>query len=871
MTHPDGPDRNDDQATAIRKPSDTAAPGQSRFTPGTMLADRFRIVALLGKGGMGEVYRAEDVRLGQQVALKFLPAHLASDPEKLSRLYGEVRLGRQVSHPNVCRLYDLSEFEGNYFISMEYIDGEDLASLLRRIGKLPHDKALDIARDLCAGLAAAHGLGVIHRDLRPANVMIDGRGTARITDFGLAALTDDLARLREVSGTPAYMAPEQLHGGEVTHRTDLYALGLILYEMFTGKRRFEARTMGEVIAQHESSRSHSLSQDTKDIDPAVQRIILRCLEEKPEARPPSIHAVIAALPGGDPLQAAIDAGETPSPEMVAAAGAVGELRPARAWGLFLAAVLMMVLAAGLAQKTSLYGRVSFPKKPDVLVDRARSLLAVAGYADKPADLAYSFFWNDDYFEHGPKKGAERWDDVNRVRPSPVVFWYRDSPRELEAVQSERRVHPLDPPFDVSGMRGLELDPEGRLVWFGVVPPQFEESPSEPGTPDWSMFFREAGLDVASLRPASSKWSIPVDADRRWAWDGRYPEQPEVTVHIAAASYHGRPVWFSVIPPWQQPHQMGPPQQKPFRKLAELFSALMLAVVIVAAIFLARRHLRRSRGDRKGAFRFAIFLLAATFLARTFRVDHVSSLTAEWGLIIQLLSEGLFLASVVWLTYIALEPYLRRRWPHMMISWSRLLAGRYRDPLVGRHLLIGMFAGATVALLGKLMVLAPTWLGMPALSPTRTFFTALTQLKHLIYLLLSALRDGAGVPFITAFVLLLLHLLVRKRAMAIVVLAAIFTFASPINVGENLPVEFSFSFVIALIMIGTLVRFGLLAFGALYFVGQVLSVAPLTLDTTVWYFGRSFAVLALLCGTSFYAFWASLADQPLFSLAALEEE
>jgi serine/threonine-protein kinase len=182
-----------------------------------MLAGRFRIVALLGRGGMGEVYRADDIKLGQPVALKFLRA---TDSATLERLYREVRLGRQVSHPNVCRVYDVTEWEGFHCISMEYIDGEDLASLLRRIGNLPHDKAVDIARDLCAGLSAAHSLGIIHRDLKPANVMIDGRGTARITDFGLAGLIDD-PRTGEISGTPGYMAPEQLAGGEVTARTDL--------------------------------------------------------------------------------------------------------------------------------------------------------------------------------------------------------------------------------------------------------------------------------------------------------------------------------------------------------------------------------------------------------------------------------------------------------------------------------------------------------------------------------------------------------------------------------------------------------------------------------------------------------------------------
>src|SRR5688572_4860105 len=197
-----------------------------------MLDDRYRIVALLGSGGMGEVYRADDVKLGQQVALKFLPLSSRGDDSHIKRLYEEVRLGRQVSHPNVCRLYDIGEWEGNHFLAMEYVDGEDLASLLRRIGKLPAQKAFDIARDICAGIAAAHGLGIIHRDLKPANIMIDGRGQARITDFGLAVVAEDLEGRSEMAGTPAYMAPEQLSGGLVSHKTDLYALGLIFYEVF---------------------------------------------------------------------------------------------------------------------------------------------------------------------------------------------------------------------------------------------------------------------------------------------------------------------------------------------------------------------------------------------------------------------------------------------------------------------------------------------------------------------------------------------------------------------------------------------------------------------------------------------------------------
>jgi len=229
----------------------------ARFTPGTLLAGRYRIIAPLGKGGMGEVYRADDVRLGQPVALKFLPTAFASDSERRERLVDEVRIGRQISHPNVCRLYDIAEAEGHHFLVMEYVDGEDLASLLRRIGRLPDDKALDIARGLCAGLAAAHDAGVIHRDLKPANVMIDGRSHARIADFGLAALASSVAGA-DRSGTPAYMAPEQLTGEGASLRSDVFELGLVLREMLTAERVFEAKSL-DASARCTRSRNRSAS------------------------------------------------------------------------------------------------------------------------------------------------------------------------------------------------------------------------------------------------------------------------------------------------------------------------------------------------------------------------------------------------------------------------------------------------------------------------------------------------------------------------------------------------------------------------------------------------------------------------------------
>src|SRR5215212_4308548 len=195
--------------------------GWGRFAPGTVLAGRFRIVAPLGRGGMGEVYRADDLKLDQTVALKFLPDALMHDPARLAQFHNEVRVARTISHRNVCRTYDIGDADGLPFLTMEYVHGEDLASLLKRIGRFPQEKAIEVARQICAGVAAAHERGVLHRDLKPANVMIDGEGHVRLTDFGLAmvatagsdATSGPDAGIR--AGTPAYMAPEQLAGREV--------------------------------------------------------------------------------------------------------------------------------------------------------------------------------------------------------------------------------------------------------------------------------------------------------------------------------------------------------------------------------------------------------------------------------------------------------------------------------------------------------------------------------------------------------------------------------------------------------------------------------------------------------------------------------
>ena len=437
---------------------------QARFTAGTLIAERYRIVGLLGRGGMGEVYRAEDLKLGQQVALKFLPAAMEKDDSRRTRLLNEVRLARQVSHPNVCRVYDVGEVDGSHFMAMEYVDGEDLASLLRRIGRLPHEKGLEIARQICAGLAAAHAQGILHRDLKPANVMIDGRGRVKLADFGLANLMTGIEGDEARAGTPAYMAPEQLAGREVTERSDIFALGLVLYEIFTGQQAIKGKSLEEILALHKQASLTNPTTLVTRVDDVVEQVILRCLEKEPLARPASALAVAAALPGGDPLAAALAAGETPSPEMVAGAGTASGLRPVFAVGALVAVILALVLSVQNARRDDLGFKLPMDTPPGELASRARETLKDLGVGDIGRHQRFGFDRNLAYLTWlDDQKPAFDPTTLASGSPPGAHFWFRYSASEMEPNSLHASFVTMDDPVQGQPGQGrLWLDLSGRL-------------------------------------------------------------------------------------------------------------------------------------------------------------------------------------------------------------------------------------------------------------------------------------------------------------------------------------------------------------------------------------------------------------------------
>jgi predicted Ser/Thr protein kinase len=864
--HPKPPEPQAVQSPAPHSSGDDRRGG--RFVTGQMLAGRYRIVGLLGKGGMGEVYKAEDLKLNQTVALKFLPESIALDGGMLARFHNEVRIARQVAHPNVCRVYDIGEVEGLSFLSMEFIDGEDLSSLLRRIGRLPGDKAVELARQMCAGLAAAHEAGVLHRDLKPANVMIDGRGKARITDFGLAVVSEELRGEEAMAGTPAYMAPEQLTGKEVTQRSDIYALGLVLYELFTGKRVFEAKSIQELIALHEKSMPPTPSSHVKDIDPLAERVILRCLEKDPKARPASAVQVALALPGGDPLQAALALGEMPSPEMVAAAGGNTGLRPAVAVACLLAIIIGLVAAVHFRSKARLIDVTPFEHPPEVLAGKAREIIVQLGYPERPADSAHGFEYDRQYLEYVQRQvpSGDWRQPFSQGRPAPIYFWRRESLQQLLPIAQGwlnrdsyfpklAQVNENDPPI-TPGSLSVRLDTQGRLIRFVAMPAPLDEGRSHSPQPDkdnWAGLFSAAGIDAAHLAKTELNRTPPSAFDARAAWVGTFPEHPSLELRVEAAAWRGRPVYFEVIGPWAQSNRVTAIQRgNPMRDW--VINIILVAIFSLGGM-LAWRNWRQGRSDRNGAFCLTAFVFLAHFVAAM-----VGS-----RVIINNLTSCYFPASFTWLIYMGLEPYVRRRWPVMLISWSRLLAGRFRDPLVGRDALFGIIIGIVLDLIYVLL-----W----NISPN-TF--ASSQNYETLFIGLSSVRLAAGNlvylavhPVIGAmiwlFMLFLLRLLARRDWLAVVLFALFF--AVPSYTG-NWQIS-GRTILLNGLMAVAMTRYGLVATASALFASTTLSHFPVTLNFSVWYAGIGLAPLVAVLALAVFAFYTSLGGQKVFQGSLLDD-
>jgi serine/threonine-protein kinase len=701
--------------------------------------------------------------------------------------------------------------------------------------------------------------------------MIDGRGQARITDFGLAVPATVEGSPADAAGTLAYMAPERFRGTPATVQSDLYGLGLILYETYTGKPPFKASSVREWERAHSDSTPTSPTALAADVEPAVERAILRCLEKDPAKRPASAAQVAAALPGGDPLAAALAAGETPSPELVAASGEEGTLPRAKAW-LWLAACLVALAVAPFAfLSISLQESVTFNLSPDALQARAHQVLQRLGYSDQPRDHGWWFRTDDEHLARlGRLRPSDAAAEIRAARPGPYRFCYRQAPAALVPTSVWRfngisvvgNLTATDPP-PIVGDVYLELDLDGSLVGLRVVPPPYGDAQPRSRV-DWMALF-----DAAQLGPpdafleAAPKWWPEAGADAREAREGLDQGQ---RVRVEAAARAGRPIFFRVLPTWAVPSPniwTASSDPHPVPALTEIVSWVSLVILAM----LARRNLRQRRGDRTGAVSVAVAAMSAQVVGNSLAV-HLTV-----GVVVGIVPQALFLGLLAWLAYIGLEPAVRRTWPHLLIASTRLIDGRWRDPLVGRSLLAGVLVGLPCGmpwgqLVTHLLGLpgGEQWVSSPESLGSIGDFTG-----NLVHISATSL-----VLTLVALGLLLVARLVGRRANAAWV---IFTL---INVGWNyaavrasqpagiasgpVVVEAAVS---GLLFVWVLWKRGALAAVVTWWVGALGWWAPWTLDLSRWYAWRQFVVVGIIVALAFWGFRNVLGKQSAFPAGALD--
>ena len=838
-------------------------PGE-RFPPGSMVSSRYRIVARIGKGGMGEVYRADDLVLSQTVALKFVPDRLAANQAARENFLNEVRIARRVTHPNVCRVYDIGEHEGLYFITMEFVDGEDLSGLIKRFGRLSPDRSLRLAREICAGLASAHEQGVLHRDLKPANILIDGRGRAKIADFGLAAVAEELRSDKRRAGTPAYMAPEVLRGQPASQAGDMYSLGLLLYELFSAQPVYRPQTLEELMKMHDKP-VVPLSDLVPEIDLQTERMVMWCLQRDVENRAQGPLAVLAGLPGGDALGAALEAGLTPSPALVAASGAKGMCRPfwiASALAGIVASLLLLFTIIGPA--TTLLAKVPLPKTAGVLEDRSRDIIrAFAGTnAISPHSVSHLDYYEELVAEMQRRdRTSDRWSKLNRTRPSPVDFWYRQSSKPIVTLGQSQHVTMQDPPFDFPGMISLRLDSIGRLREYQVYtePEQLDFAPAggviasgkPKAEPDWNAVFSASGLDLKAFEEIPPKRIPPIFGEARRAWKGVYPEAPDELIRVEAATLNGSLVAFRIIEMnWVAASMYIDAAVSPLASLSRGLSDIVTAASLVGGIILAWRNLSVKRSDREGAFRVAFLGFVATALAFVLGADWPGSVEGWFTTLGRCIRESFVAAGIFWVFYIALEPYVRRTWPETLITWTRLLTGKPRDPMVCQHIVMGVLTGCVCAVLFLADRTTPGLVGKPPPTPWLSEeggIAAISGARNSMGVIADAVVFSARWSITFLVVLVLLKLAFKRKNVAVIVYTLLQGTIWSLDTVDS-PLSWISFMLLSAISSLMLVRFGLLTLATAAMVFVILLRFPMVVDPQTWFFPSAlvsiFVVVAL---------------------------
>jgi serine/threonine-protein kinase len=498
-----------------------------------------------------------------------------------------------------------------------------------------------------------------------------------------------------------------------------------------------------------------------------------------------------------------------------------------------------------------------------------------GYTDPAADRAHGFLVRDDVLRHirAQRRGPDRWAWLSEGRLAAVAFYYRTSPRRLVPLRPAPRPFVNDPPLMISGMVSMLLDTEGRLVQFLAVPPQRDADapPAAGASPaNWAPLLAAAGFSEDRLTEAEAEWTPPVYADFRAAWTTTLAELGDLPLRIEAASYRGRPVYFNVVGPWTRPSRMEPPPQSAVGRAATAITAAMVALVLVVAFVMARNNLRSGRGDRDGAVRLGVVVLVMGAASWVLGAHHVADAAQELDHFLVGMSLVLLQAGIIWLAYMALEPLVRRRWPTGIIGWTRLVAGEWRDPLVGRDVLIGLAAGVGLGLALRGTMFLLTWLGVPPPTPGLVNFESFGGVHLLLSLLLGAMSNVLATSLVVVLLFVVIRLVVRWAPLAFAgaTLLLALLIGGEIVAGEVPALEISMALGVAAFVAAVAWRYGLLALAATLTVNQLTFVAPVVTDLATWYAPQTLTVLALLVGLAVVAFVNARAGEPMLGRRVL---
>jgi len=605
-------------------------------------------------------------------------------------------------------------------------------------------------------------------------------------------------------------------------------------------------------------------------------VVLQCLEPEPGDRPTSALAVAAALPGGDPLAAALAAGETPSPEMVAAAGPRGGLRPGVA-GACLASVVLLWLAGWYPSRAlNPYAHLPLVKSYEALKENARGIADRLGYAG-PANHTWAGFAFDlaEYLhlarEHDPASLVE-----HLAEPGQAVFGmdYRQADVPITPVRLDGRVD-WTTPAPVAGEVAIGVDLQGRLTELRVTPTP-RAAGRRAAQVDWATLFDVAGLEIGRFEAATPTLRPPGFADERRAWTGALPDYADRPVRIEAAALDGRPTWFvrilSSSPEWAA---QGTEQPRATTGVFVAVTVILVAfgaLVVGGALFVATRNLKLGRGDRRGAFRLAAFVFTMRALHWAIGGDHVGH-PDELRPFVVALGGAATLALLAWVVYVACEPYLRRLWPQGLIGWSRVLAGRFTDPLVGRDVLIG----CTASSIQGFVLVAAYWLaaraGLVGVLPIEDPLVLLRGGRYAASQLFSTALFSVAAALAVMVAFLLLRMLCRRTWIAGAVFClfwgtlAALQFAGLFGARAGLFGLLFQAFNMAAFVF-VLVRFGLLALLASWSFGSLGALLVFTFDTSAPYFGLGLFVTGVAFALAGYGWRTSLGSRSLVRDTAL---